>query len=404
MSAGFEALRTKARLARRYAATRLPDAVGQHLIPRAERYTPAAVPPPVSSPTGAETRLLIAPANVAGQGYAWARAAERLPGVGGVSVQYRDDVDLGFPSDYAVPFAVFATSGDWARRQKTAVAHGFTHVLVESSRPIFGSAFRGLEREVRWMRSNGLSVGVVGHGSDLRIPSRHATLDEWSPFRRSDEEWVRRLESKVAGVHAALRSIDAPVFVSTPDLLLDWPSSVWLPLVVDQARWHAEEPALADGRRPRVIHAPTNALVKGTAAIEPIVEDLAATGLIEYERVSGVPAERMPDVVRSSDIVLEQFALGMYSATAIEAMAAGRLVVGHVHDQVRNHVESMTGMRPPVVEATPATIRDVIVDICARREEYRSIAASGPRFAAAVHDGRLSARVLAPFLEVEDEV
>jgi hypothetical protein len=93
----------------------------------------------------------------------------------------------------------------------------------------------------------------------------------------------------------------------------------------------------------------------------------------------------------------------MYSVTAVEAMAAGRLVVGHVHDQVRDHVRGVTGLDVPVVEATPATLDEVLRDVTARRDHYRQIAGRGPAFVAAVHDGALSARVLAPFLGVPAE-
>lgn len=379
-----------------HAMTRLPDRAALALRPRSQRFDLADVPPPVRPPAD-PIRLYIAPVNFAGQGYAWARAAERLAGVGAVAMQYRNDRDLGFVSDCSVPHTVFARSGDWARRQREAVAAGFSHVLIEAARPIFGSAFRGVRREVEWLRRRGVTVGMIAHGTDLRLPSRHGRLDEWSPFRDPSRPWVTALERKVRGIHAVLAEIDAPVFVSTPEMLLDWPSAVWLPLAIEPTRWHTTSPPL-ERDRPVVLHAPTNPRVKGTALIEPVVERLEDEGLISYQRVVKVPSARMPGLYAQSDIVLEQFALGIYSTTAVEAMAAGRVVIGHVHEQVRAHVRDVTGLDVPVLEATPATLEAVLRDVVADRVRYRRLAAQGPAFVAAVHDGAWSARALAPFL------
>jgi len=315
-------------------------------------------------------------------------------------MQFRALNDLGFDADYAVPEHVFWNSHDWAARQKRAVRAGFTHVLVEAERALFGSAFSGyLHREVEWLRAGGLSVAAVSHGTDLRLPSRHALLDEWSPFRDAPNEWLAGLESRARHNHGILDRLGLPVFVSTPELLLDRTDATWLPLVVDPDRWAADTPIL-EREVPRVLHAPTNPRVKGTRHIEPVLEGLEAEGLIEYVRVTGVPSQQMPQLYRDADIVLEQFALGMYSVTSVEAMAAGRLVFAHLHDQVRDHVQERTGWDVPVQSVTPDQLDARLRDVLRRRDEYRAIAASGPIFVREVHDGRLAARALAPFLGV----
>lgn len=147
-----------------------------------------------------------------------------------------------------------------------------------------------------------------------------------------------------------------------------------------------------------VLHAPTNPLVKGTALIEPTVERLSADGIIDYQRIIKVPASEMPRRYAAADVVLDQFALGIYATTSIEAMAAGRLVMAHLHDQVREHILEVTGLEAPIVEATPDTIGEVLRDIAERPDHYREIAQRGPEYVDAVHNGVLAARVLSPFL------
>lgn len=392
-------LAARARMAKRLLRARLPEVITSRMGPASARYRRQDVPPPVAPPAG-DVRLLVGPRNFAGQGDRWARAAELLPGVGARSMLAGDNGGLDFPVDYTVPDAVYTNSRRWGVSQRDAVGDGYTHVMFEAVSSLFGAASdKVVAREVDWLRARDIQVGMVCHGTDIRLPARHAQLDEWSPFRDAPDQWVERLQSRAEFNQRVLDRISAPVFVSTPEMLLDRPDAQWLPIVVDLARWSTEAEILRSDR-PVVLHAPTNPLVKGTALIEPIVQGMHDSGRVEYRRVVRVPSQQMPALYRDADVVLEQFALGMYSVTSVEAMAAGRIAIAHVHDQVRDHVRATTGLELPVVEATPATLRDVLEDIRDRPDHYREIARRGPEFVRAVHDGTMSSRVLGGFLGV----
>jgi Glycosyltransferase len=378
----------------------LPERVQMRVNPAKYGFGPAAVPAP-PRPPATPIRLYIAPVNFAGQAFRWARAAERLDGVGAVSMQYRLADDFGFPSDNPVPVDVFVRSHRWQKAQFDAVSRGFTHVIVEAGRPVFGSLFgQSVPREVAALRAAGVRVALLSHGSDLRLPSRHREIDKWSPFIGDEWDQVDALERQAVAHRDILTAVDAPVFVSTPDLLLDWPGATWLPVVIDPADWRSPLVPL-ERRVPVVVHAPSKSVVKGSDLIEPIVRRLAARGLIEYRRFSGVPAAEMPALIADADIVLEQFRIGTYSVAAVEAMAAGRVVVAHVHDQVRKHVVDTTALDVPVVQATPDDLENTLLDMLERRDRYRRIAAVGPAFVDAVHDGAASARVLSGFLHAD---
>lgn len=191
---------------------------------------------------------------------------------------------------------------------------------------------------------------------------------------------------------------DLPVFVSTPGLL-DVPRARWLPVVVDPAQWRSSRLPLTSGT-PVVAYVPSNSPMKGDASIDVQLSALEAEGLIRYHRLERVPSADMPDVYRSADIVLDQFRLGDYGVAACEAMAAGRIVVGHVHDDVRRRVHEVTGRHLPVVEArfdgVGAKIREILHDPV----RWRESAADGVSFVDQVHDGRVSAAQLADFLGV----
>jgi hypothetical protein len=351
-----------------------------------------AAPPATEIPPG-DPRVLIGPTNHAGQGLLWARAlSEQFPGLGARSLAVTIPGTTSFPADSAVPFPVYHHSRRWQEAEFRAVASGFDRVLIESMRPIFGGRFPSVEAEASALIARGIRVALMAHGTDVRSPRRHAAAHRWSPF--PEDPRTERLE-RLAGANRAIADVlGVPVFVSTPDLLDDLSQARWCPVVVDPDRWRTDAPPLPAGGRPVVLHAPSSGPVKGTALIEPTMTRLHDEGVIEYRRLEGVPAARMPDAVREADIVLDQFRLGSYGVAACEAMAAQRIVVGHVAPHVRRRVADDTGQALPVVEADVETLEAVLRELVARRSDAAAIGEAGARFVSAVHSGGRSAEVL----------
>jgi hypothetical protein len=380
----------------------VPDGVLNRILPGRYRYDPADLV--VAVPPRTPVRLFIAPVNWAGQAWRWARAAEQnIVGVGAVTMAYRAGGEFGYPADLVIPATGYVLSRDWQRRQLDAVRSGFTHVIIEAERHIFGRVYdQSVEAQVRQLLDAGLHVAFLCHGSDIRLPSRHAVENEYSPFRGPLGGVTARLEKQAVENKALLDTMRLPVFVSTLGLLRDVPVASWLPVVVEPALWATDSIPLTR-ERPVVAHAPSRASMKGSELIDPVMRGLHDEGLIEYVRIAGVPAADMPAVYRNADIVLDQFRLGDYGVAACEALAAGRVVVGHVTADVRARVRESTALDLPIVEASADTLGGVIRDMCENRERYRSIARSGIDFVRDVHDGRRSADVLRPFLTNPEE-
>ncbi|WP_199701795.1 glycosyltransferase, partial [Jiangella rhizosphaerae] len=372
------------------------------------RVRPAAPPVPAElveqaragrpAVPGTPVRLYVAPANFAGQGWLWARSAERhVPGVGAVSMVGIPG-GFRFASDHHVPEQVYLRSAEWQREQFDYVRQGFTHVLIEAQRAMFGSLFSSNAfTEARVLTGYGLRVATIAHGRDVRLPSLHRENYRWSPYVR--EEWadVDVLERQVRRNLAGLASLDLPAFVSTPDLLDDLPDARWCPVVIDPALWESPEPPL-ERARPVAVHAPTNSKFKGSDQVDEAMTDLHERGLVEYRRIQGVTPEEMRAIIGSADLVLEQFRLGSYGVTACEAMAAGRVVLGHVTEHNRQRVRDAAGDDLPIVETTVENIREVVLELLDDRGRAQKVAAQGPGFVRRLHDGAYSASVLSSFL------
>ncbi|MGV9195205.1 glycosyltransferase [Microbacterium sp. MC2] len=363
------------------------------------RWRTARIPRPSSRRS--PVRLLIGPTNSAGQGFRWARSAERLGGVSACAfaIQPSDD-RFRFEADGRVASLDYSQNYVWRKRQRRDVLQRFTHVLIESGKGLWrGDA----DAHIPELRRAGLAVGLLFHGSDIRTPHRHAELEPDSPFIEGRYPEAGKLEATTARNHQLARTAGCPVFVSTPDLLDFLPDATWLPVVVDPTPWRrAARVTALERMRPVVVHAPSRAGLKGSESIAPALRALDAEKLIEYREVSGVLSSDMPALYGDADIVLDHFVIGGYGVAACEAMAAGRVVVAHVSDRHREVVRRTAGMALPIVEARIDDIGDVIRRMLADRAGFRDLAGRGPEFVTRLHDGTHAAQVLGPFLGAEE--
>lgn len=339
------------------------------------------------------SRVLIAPVNYSGQGREWARALEEsTPDISAQNLAIDVPGGFSFDADIVVPVATYHNDSDWQRREFEAAA-GATHVLIEAEEPPFGRLLgRSVAAQSQALLGRGVDVAFLAHGTDARLPSRHIEANPWSYY--SDESiYLPRAETLAARNIALLEGSGRPIFVSTPDLLLDLPTAHWCPVVVDPKRWETRRTARATGSPLRVAHAPSVSAVKGTQLILPALERLVDENVITLDLVTGVPTTDMPQRFADADVVIDQMRIGSYGVAAVEAMASGCLVVGHVSDEVRALITAQSGAELPIVEATVDTIEQVLRDL-ADDQSFKSRRAYGLDFVQALHEGRYSAKVL----------
>lgn len=349
---------------------------------------------PVTTVPDSETRVYVAPTNYSGQGYNWARALENADAsIGARNMAVQLPGGFAFPADTLVPIAAVNASSEWADAEWQAASQ-FTHVLIEAERSMFGKRFnRSIEAEVDALEAAGASVAFISHGTDIRNPTLHRQATPWSPY--PEDPRTETLQADAETNLALLQRLGRPVFFSTPDLAAELPWGTWCPVVADIKRFAAGDgQPLLTSAKARIMHASSDPLQKGSDRIEPALRSLIEQGHIEYETISGVPSAQMPQVIGAADIVLDQFRLGSYGVAACEAMAAGRVVVGHVLPSVRKRILAESGLELPIVEATLDTLGDVIRDLLNDSERARDVARAGREYVAQLHDGKASASAL----------
>lgn len=350
-----------------------------------------SAPPPLPARSAAETRVTIGPANTVEQAYLWSRAWERTdPRSAALSVMI--DGSPRLRADIVVHRAVAAGSRRWQSAFRELLL-AQTHVIGESGRPFLGGLHAADPyAELEFLRDRGVSVGVLFHGSDIRDPAAHLRREPHSPFGDAGVPSALLHRKALRNLRRS-QHLGAPIFVTTPDLLLDVPEAIWCPVTIDAERWSSSE---WEPDRPRVVvaHAPSNGALKGSGFIDPILQRLDAEGLITYRRVAGVAPSEMPAVYADADIVVDQVRMGLYGAAAVEAMASGAVAVAHVSDQVRSVVRERSGLDLPIVEAVPENLESVIRDLASDGSRRQTLRRAGEEFAAAVHSGSYSVAAL----------
>jgi hypothetical protein len=250
-------------------------------------------------------------------------------------------------------------------------------------------------RQMKMLRGPLPRVAVVFHGSDIRDPAQSINRSGHSYFTEAPPDWVAAATRRTSRNRNEVEGLGCPVFVTTPDLLDHVRGARLLPLSIDVDAWRAADQPF-DRRRIRVLHQPSqrSPAIKGTAHIDPVLTELHDSGAIEYVHTSTVGRRAMRKLVHSVDVVVDQLQAGAYGVTAVEAMSAGRLVVGDVSDESRRAM----GGNVPILNATPKTFRDAMHQILQDRSQAMRLAQEGVAFARKWHDGSAALGVLAELL------
>lgn len=348
------------------------------------------------------TELAIGPANYAGQAHAWAQAAGTHLGVRAVSFTYRraprgvsPKNPFLFQTDLKLPYPRTATR--FHRARQIALLSKFSHVMLDGFVTVGQKANSPIDRDVELLEKHETQVALISHGSDIRHPEEHRALFQDSYFNYADAEWSQQIQEKVERNQATLQAFpNAPLFVSTPDLLLHQPHASWLPLTGDPSLFKFLSTKKAQNAKPTFLHIPSrrNPPIKGTQFIDPVLKSLDSEGIINYISPESVSRETMLRLISTADVVVDQLLSGAYGMTAVEAMAMGKVVIGNVSPDVR----ALMPAAPPIVQSGASSFPQVVEQLLAGRETWDDIGEESSKFAQLWHDGRAAADALRAWL------
>jgi hypothetical protein len=190
---------------------------------------------------------------------------------------------------------------------------------------------------------------------------------------------------------------DAAV-VGSYDALRWVPRAEVLPPGIDVASIEPVPPA--QRARPVVLHAPSSRRRKGTEHVLAACEGLD----LELRVVEGLPHDEAFARYREADLVVDQLNSGWYGLLAIECMALGKPVVGHIRPDGAARTREALGLDVPIVSADAETLRARLEQLVqAGPGEWRRIGAASRAYAEQVHDvERVTDRLLDLYARLVD--
>jgi glycosyltransferase involved in cell wall biosynthesis len=328
-------------------------------------------------------RVLHVPDSVGGHAPGLARA-ERELGLDSISVVLRPS-----PFAYAADEVVGppgTSRAVYERRRLQLVLRAlrdFDVVHFNFGRTLLPSWLHGLDLPV--LRRAGKTIFVTFQGDDVRqgAPARTrggASLPTALPSlypAEADAERRRRV--------ARFERWADGIFYLNPDLAHVLPARarfvpyahvdprIWLPRPRDSAR------------RPVVVHAPSDPIVKGTDRIVDAVGALQAEGLdFEFRLVRGLPHDEARAIYEDADVAIDQLYAGWYGGVAVELMALGVPVLSFIRQDDLGVLPPEMRDDLPVLDISPDSLPAVLRGVLERPPSAESFR----RYAERWHDPR----------------
>jgi glycosyltransferase involved in cell wall biosynthesis len=263
---------------------------------------------------------------------------------------------------------------------------------------------RGVElRDVRWLRRAGKTIAVTYQGDDARqadVCRRRFDISAAHEVEPTQPE--RALDRRKRAWIDVFGRLAHRVYALNPDLLHVLPARAeFLPYGhVDLRRW-APTGRRDEARVPRLIHAPTDPVVKGTKYVLGAVEQLRAEGVrFEFELLEGLrPQDEARGSYERADLLVDQLLVGWYGSLALELMALGKPVVCYLREGDLAFLPPQMRAELPIIRANPESVYSVLKEwLTAEPARLREVGERSRAYVQRWHDPRrIAARLKADY-------
>ena len=264
----------------------------------------------------------------------------------------------------------------------------------------FGSSFRANRRDYWLLKRLGKKIVSVFLGSDTRYwyaYTREAELlgtdsdirgylDNVLKNQPHDYLAVKLETVRQAEAHAdlILAQPDAAQLQSRPYMRLNIP--------IDLSSIQCEIP---DRERPLILHVPSARGIKGTDRVLEAVEQLQRERVaFDFRLIEKTPNRAVRQLLRDSDIVIDQLNSETIATLALEALAAGNVVLARYLPE-----RARIGLDCPVINVNGATLLTRLREVIENRELRRRLAGEGRPYVERHHSHTLVAKQILEWLD-----
>jgi len=246
----------------------------------------------------------------------------------------------------------------------------------------FGTSFLGL-RELPLLRRLGKRMLFVFHGSDARPP--YIDGARMAPDRAMPTAdclaMTHRMKTSIAKIE---RYADAIVAQPAFSHFFERPVVNFFTIGVPWRDHPISDGAVRSDAGPiRILHSPSDPVVKGSARVRDVIAQLRSEGLdLELTELRGVPNEVVLREIATCDFVVDQiYSDAPMVGFATEAAVAGKPAIVGGYAWPENHRIFGSDPMPPVEECAPETLADAIRHLATNREHREALGQRARAFA-----------------------
>jgi hypothetical protein len=354
-------------------------------------------------------RILHGPVNVGNQPWCLSRAERALGHSSDVVVNY--GTWLGYPADKTLSEYARNTWAARLRRQVFALTAPLKHDVIHY---YFGRSFmlwddfgvvlgrspdedRKALRDVHLARKLGRTLIMTLQGCDARQAQRSNASNAITMCK---PDGCPAYGACITGIDATRRAMIETllplmdrVFYLNPELGHLVPGGTFMPYAnvdVEGQEVFAPRP----GRRPRIVHAPSNGGIKGTPLVLAALERLKARFDFELILIENTPHAEAMKLYQSADMAIDQVLAGWYGGFAVELMAMGKPVAAYIREEDRAFVPPAMWDEMPILRLDPRTLEDDLAAILADPAKLVEQGERSRRYALRWHNPSVTARAL----------
>lgn len=265
----------------------------------------------------------------------------------------------------------------------------FTSLWPDEPGPPFGW---GIGREFELLRALGKKIVVMFTGYEARHARLYDQFTAWAgvptePFCTTYPASAR------ASLDRVVRNLRRAELYA--DLILSLPGMAGLAIrpymhLFAPADVRSIRPRYPDREIPRVVHAPSHLLTKGTPPLIEALATLESSGGSPYQLhlVQRVPHAQLMRLFRDADVVVDQV-LFCHGVTGVEAMAAGAALACFDHPALAPYPE-----KRPIWRLDVKNLVDQLQRLLCDRALRTRLAREGRRYAVLHHDRRAVAAAI----------
>lgn len=327
-------------------------------------------------------RILQAPINVAGQPLAISRA-QRLLG-------HKSDVMI-FKNDFSnresdINLKINEEKSRFKRMWKFMSNFCYCLVNYDIFHFHYGQSLLPYNWDLPILRLFGKKTLMQYWGTDIIQFDIAVTRTEYSPeeiqevFHKQDDNQKRK---KIAQTE---KKVDLTI-IGDYALQIFSPKSKIVPIALDLSKFKFvgvdETP-----HKLKVVHAPSNRLVKGTDHIVEILEKLQTDGLeFELVMVEGKSNDEALEIYKSADLIIDDIMQGPYGILCMEALALGKPVMCHIDQSLVAHYPGL-----PIINVNPRNLGSEVKKVLESPKLRADLSYEGRKYMEKNHDIMKSAQ------------